>query len=72
MSAAISEFQPLTVMLSSRCKDTFLWQGKQQPLSELRKAIKAAVEDIKFADKQLFEIKIFAVKSTLVVMRAAC
>jgi hypothetical protein len=31
MSITLSDFQQLKVMLSSRCKDTFLWQGKQQP-----------------------------------------
>ena len=56
MSITLSDFEPLTVMLSSRCRDTFPWQGKQQPLSELRKAIKAAVEGIKFADKPLFQV----------------
>ncbi len=56
MNAVISDLQPLTLMLSSRCRDTFLWKGKQQPLSELRKAIKEAVEDIKFAGRQLFEV----------------
>lgn len=56
MSTSLSDFQPLTVMLSSRCRDTFIWKGKQRPLSELRPAIKAAVEAIKFADKQLFEV----------------
>jgi hypothetical protein len=56
MSTTISDFQPLKVMLSSRCRDTFPWQGKQKPLSELRKAIKAAVEGVNFADKPLFEV----------------
>ncbi len=56
MSATISDFQPLTVMLSSRCRDKFLLKGMQLPLSVLRKEIKAAVEAIKFADKQLFEV----------------
>lgn len=56
MSATLSDFQPLTVMLSSRCRDTFLWGKKQRPLSALRKAIKAAIEGIQFADKPLFEV----------------
>jgi hypothetical protein len=56
MNISISDFQPLTLMLSSRCRDTFLWEGKQRPLSDLRRAIKEAVEKIEFEGKKLFEV----------------
>lgn len=56
MSSPISDFQPLTVMLSSRCTDTFLWDETQQPLADLRVAIKKAIEGIEFAGKQLFKV----------------
>lgn len=50
------DLQPLTVMLSSRCMDEFPYQGKPQPLSVLREAIRDAIRGIRFGGKPVFEV----------------
>jgi len=56
MNDPMSDLQPLAVMISSRCMDRFLIGGRKQPLSVLRKSIKRAIEDIRFDNKQIFEV----------------
>ena len=53
---ATSSFEPLTVMISSRCSDKVSYEGKQQELAIVRKAIKAAVEKIRFGGRPVFKV----------------
>lgn len=50
------DLQPLTVMLSSRCMDAFPYDGRDQPLSVLRVAIRDAIRKIRFGGKPVFEV----------------
>lgn len=56
MNEPLSDLQPITVMLSSRCLDVFPYEGKSKPLSELRVAIKKEIEAIRFAGQPIFEV----------------
>ena len=48
--------EPLTLMLSSRCKDKVDFEGKQQAMSKLRTAMKQTLEAILLDGKQVFEV----------------
>jgi hypothetical protein len=52
----ISEMEPLTVMLSSRCMDQVTFQGKLQEMSALRRAIKEKLDSIKVGDVSFFRV----------------
>ena len=56
MNDPLFDLQPITVMLSSRCMDLFPYQGRDQSLSKLRIAIKAAIEAIHFSGHPVFEV----------------
>ncbi|WP_298826310.1 hypothetical protein [uncultured Piscinibacter sp.] len=56
MKTPLSETQPLSLFLSSRCNDTFLYEGELQPLSVLRCALKKRLEVIKLGGKQVFKV----------------
>jgi len=53
---AYFEIEPLNVMLSSRCKDTVRFEQKDQPMSVLRKAIKADLEGLRLAGEAVFRV----------------
>ena len=48
--------EPLTLMISSRCKDKVEFNGKKQAMSMLRKAMKKELEGILVDGKQIFEV----------------
>lgn len=52
----LSELEPLQVMLSSRCSDKVMFQGKLQEMSVLRRAIKAELESIKIGEVSFFKV----------------
>ena len=56
MKKPLSETQPLSLMISSRCKDTIQFQNEQQSLKVLRLALKAKLERIKLGGKQVFKV----------------
>jgi len=48
--------EPLSVMVSSRCRDKALFQGALQELSAVRRAIKAELEAIRIGGKQVLRV----------------
>lgn len=52
----LSEIEPLDVMLSSRCSDKVIFEGKLQDMSVLRRAIKARLESIKIGEISFFKV----------------
>jgi hypothetical protein len=56
MKRPLSETDPLSLMISSRCNDTILYQGKPQPLAVLRRAMKSQLEAIRLGGKQVFKV----------------
>ncbi len=56
MSTSLSEFEPLSLMISSRCSDKVTLQNKQVAMGKLRKAIKDAIEQIQPSGKILFDV----------------
>lgn len=48
--------EPLTIMLSSRCSDEVPFEGRPQPMSTVRKAIKAELEGLRFGGEQVFKV----------------
>ena len=52
----LSEMEPLTVMLSSRCADKVTFQGKLQEMSVLREAIKQKLQAIKVGEVPFFKV----------------
>ena len=56
MANALSSTQPLTLFISSRCKDKVLYEGKQQPMSVLRLAMKQRLEEIQLGGQQVFSV----------------
>lgn len=52
----VSEFEPLSVMVSSRCRDKVAFRGKSTPMGEVRRAIKEAVEAIQPAGHRVFDV----------------
>ena len=56
MKKPLSETDPLTLMISSRCADEVSYQGKLQPLKVLREALKAKLEKIKIGGNQIFKV----------------
>lgn len=48
--------EPLTLMISSRCRDEVPFEGRSQPMEAVRRAMKAALEAIRLADEQIFEV----------------
>lgn len=55
-TSAVSSFQPLSVMISSRCKDKVMFNEKSQPMAIVRRAIKQAIEAIQPAGHPLFDV----------------
>lgn len=47
--------EPVTLMLSSRCKDRVRLDDKLQPMAQLRVRIKKAIEDLRLDGEQVFE-----------------
>lgn len=56
MKKTISETEPLSVMISSRCQDNILYENKQQSIGVLRRAIKSRLQAIKLGGKQVFSV----------------
>jgi hypothetical protein len=56
MKKPLSETQPLSLMISSRCKDTIQYQNKPQSMGVLRSAMKATLERIKLGCKKVFDV----------------
>ena len=56
MKKPLSETDPLTLMISSRCADEISYQGKLQPLKVLREALKAKLGKIKIGGKPVFKV----------------
>src|SRR5947208_16031019 len=52
----LSETEPLEVMLSSRCSDGVMFEGKLQDMSVLRRAIKAQLESIRIGGISFFKV----------------
>jgi hypothetical protein len=48
--------EPLTLMISSRCSDQVLFQGRPQSMSEVRKEIKKTLEGIEYGGRALFDV----------------
>lgn len=48
--------EPLTLMISSRCQDKVEFNGKKQPMTLLRKAMKKKLEEILVDGNQVFEV----------------
>jgi len=48
--------EPLTLMISSRCRDEVPFEGRSQPMEAVRRAMKAALEAIRLADEQVFRV----------------
>ncbi|RKZ70607.1 MAG: hypothetical protein DRR42_11040 [Gammaproteobacteria bacterium] len=48
--------EPLTLMISSRCQDKVEFNGKKQPMTLLRKAMKKKLEEIIVDGNQIFEV----------------
>lgn len=56
MKKPLSETDPLTLVISSRCADEVSYEGKLQPLGVLREALKAKLEKITIGGKQVFKV----------------
>jgi hypothetical protein len=56
MKQPLSEMEPLSLMISSRCKDTIQYQNKQQSMGALRLDMKSSLEKIKIGGKQVFKV----------------
>lgn len=56
MIKPLFQTQPLSLLISSRCKDPVLFEGKEQPLAVLRRALKKKLSDIRLAGKQVFDV----------------
>jgi hypothetical protein len=52
----LSDLEPLSVMLSSRCSDKVMFEGKPQEISVLRRAIKAQLESIEIGEISFFKV----------------
>ena len=53
---AFFAIEPLTLMISSRCSDEVDFGGRPQPMTEVRRAMKSALEAIKLGDEQVFRV----------------
>lgn len=56
MKKPLSETEPLSLMISSRCRDLISYQDKQQSLEVLRRAMKAKLEGIRLGGRQVFKV----------------
>lgn len=56
MKRTLSETEPLSLMISSRCRDTVEFEGQPQPLSVLRRAMKAKLEAMTIGGKPIFRV----------------
>ncbi len=56
MKQPLSETEPLSLMISSRCKDTIQYQNKQQSMGALRRDMKSSLEKIKIGGRQVFKV----------------
>jgi hypothetical protein len=56
MKKPLSETEPLSLVISSRCKDTILYENQEQSLEVLRRAMKAKLEGITLGGKQVFKV----------------
>jgi len=52
----VSEFQPLSLMISSRCRDKVLFGGRLVEMTVVRKEIKRTLEAIRPSGVQLFDV----------------
>ncbi|MEQ9411262.1 MAG: hypothetical protein RIK87_26345 [Fuerstiella sp.] len=62
--------EPLTIMISSRCSDQVMFGDDPQPMSAVRRAVKAEPERIQFGGRQVFRVWIHEdedVRSTTVI-----
>ncbi len=48
--------EPLTLMISSRCADEVEYGGRPQPMSAVRRAMKSALEEVRFGGEQVFRV----------------
>lgn len=55
-TSAISEFEPLSVMVSSRCRDRVKFNEENVEMGIVRKAIKQALEDIEPWGSKVFDV----------------
>ncbi len=56
MKTPLSETEPLSLMISSRCRDTIPYQNGPKSLEVLRRDIKTQLEAIKLGGKQVFRV----------------
>lgn len=56
MSKPLSETKPLSLLISSRCKDEIPFNGNRLPMSELRRALKKKLQDISIAGCRVFDV----------------
>lgn len=56
MKKTMSETEPLSVMISSRCQDLILYENKQQSIGVLRRAVKAKLEAIRLGGRPVFKV----------------
>ncbi len=56
MKKAMSETEPLSLMISSRCRDTVRYQRKDQSMEVLRRALKDKLEKITLGGRQVFDV----------------
>ncbi len=56
MPNVLSQTDPLTVMISSRCTDLVPFNGKQQPMGVLRVAMKKRLEAIQLGGRQVYSV----------------
>jgi hypothetical protein len=56
MKKPLSETEPLSLMISSRCKDTIQYKNRQHPMGVLRTELKSTLEKIKIGGKQVFNV----------------
>lgn len=56
MKKPLSETEPLSLMISSRCSDNVRYQNKNQPLGVLRSEIKKQLEKMTLGGKQVFRV----------------
>src|SRR6266576_1270635 len=56
MKKPLSETEPLSLMISSRCKDTIRYRNEEQSLEVLRRVLKSQLEEIEIGGKRVFKV----------------
>src|SRR2546430_789296 len=56
MKTPLSETEPLSLMISSRCKDAIQYQNTQQSMEAIRTELKSGLEKVKIGGKQVFKV----------------